>query len=140
MRVLFDTNIVLDVLLDRQPFSIPATSLFIKVERGVIDGFMCATTVTTIHYLSTKVIGKEAAANQVRSLLSLFDIAPVNRPILESAVDSGFDDFEDAVVYESARHSGVQAIVTRDMAGSKRSDLPILSPNELLNMLLTLGS
>ncbi len=51
MRVIFDTNIVLDLLLDRAPFADTATYLFSKVERAEITGFLCATTITTIHYL-----------------------------------------------------------------------------------------
>lgn len=56
MKTLFDTNVILDVLLDREPFSDDASLLLSKVENSEIIGFICAITVTTIHYLATKAL------------------------------------------------------------------------------------
>ncbi len=61
MKVLFDTNIILDVLLDREPFSEPAAHLMCKVEKSEIQVFLCATTITTIYYLISKILGNNAA-------------------------------------------------------------------------------
>ena len=135
MRVLFDTDVVLDLLLDRQPFSAPAADLFSRVERGELRGYLCATTVTTVHYLAAKVIGTKRARAEVRRLLTLFEVAPVNRPILEAALAGAFADFEDAVIYEAARHVDAQAIVTRNTRDFKQSVIPIHPPSELLHML-----
>ena len=101
MRILFDTNVVLDVLLDRKPFSLASAKLFSKVESGELSGYVCATTITTIHYLARKAIGLESAAQEIEKLMKLFEIAPVNRAVLDSALSSGFSDFEDAVIHES---------------------------------------
>jgi len=138
MNILFDTNVVLDVMLDRTPFSAPAGHLLSLVEQGEISGLICATTVTTIHYLATKIVGKEQTQNQIRNLMILFDIAPVNRPVIEDALKSKFSDFEDAVIYQSASHAGAEAIVTRDIKGFKKTKLPIYSPTEMLIILDTI--
>jgi len=138
MNILFDTNVVLDVMLDRTPFSAPASHLLSLVEQGEISGFICATTVTTIHYLATKILGTEQTRNQIKNLITLFDIAPVNRPVIDDALKSKFSDFEDAVIYQSARHVGAEAIVTRDIKGFKKSKLPIYSPTEMLKILDTI--
>ncbi len=114
MKIIFDTNVVLDVLLDREPFSTAAALLFSKVERGELSGFLCATTITT---------------------LTLFEIAPVNRAVLEGALKSNFADFEDSVIHEAALHIAVQALVTRDSNGFKRAKIPVYSPDELLRIL-----
>lgn len=135
MRILFDTNVVLDVLLDREPFSSTSARLFSKVEAGEISGYVCATTITTIHYLARKVIGIDSAIEEIKKLMKLFEIAPVNRAVLASAVSSGFNDFEDAVINESAVHKEVQGIVTRDLTGFKKSNIQVYSPEELLLML-----
>lgn len=135
MNILFDTNVILDVMLDREPFSEPASQLLSLVERGDVTGFICATTVTTIHYLSTKVLGRNESQTQIRNLMTLFAIAPVNRTVLEDALESKFSDFEDAVIYQAASHSGAEAIVTRDPKGFKQSLLPVYSPDELLKIL-----
>jgi predicted nucleic acid-binding protein len=135
MNILFDTNVVLDVMLDRTPFSEPASHLLSVVERGTLTGFICATTVTTIHYLATKILGKDKAQNQIKNLITLFEIASVNRTVIEDAFKSKFSDFEDSVVYQSACHAGAGAIVTRDPKGFKKSQLPVYSPLELLKIL-----
>ncbi len=135
MRILFDTNVVLDVLLDREPFSSTSAKLFSKVESGEIAGYVCATTITTIHYLARKVIGVDSAMEEIVKLMQLFEVAPVNHAVLDSAILSGFTDFEDAVVHESAIYKEVQGIVTRDLNGFKKSKIQVYSPEELLLML-----
>jgi len=73
MKILFDTNFILDVLIDRKPFSEAASQLLSLVERGEVSGIICATTVTTIHYLSTKILGKNKSQHQIANLISLFE-------------------------------------------------------------------
>ena len=135
MRLLFDTNVILDVLLDREPFSTTAAQLFSQVETGDLSGYICATTVTTVHYLASKAAGPVRAKKEIMKLLALFEIAPVNRPVLEAALTSHFVDFEDAVVHEAAIQVGAQGIVTRDIPGFKQAKIHIYSPEELSGML-----
>jgi predicted nucleic acid-binding protein len=135
LRVLFDTDVMLDLLLDRQPFSAPAANLFSRLERGGIRGYFCATTMTTIHYLAAKVVGTKRARTEVRRLLRLFEVVPVNRSVLEAALTGEFADFEDAVIYKAARHVDAQAIVTRNTRNFKHSAIPIHSPSEMLHLL-----
>jgi predicted nucleic acid-binding protein len=122
---------VLDLLLDREPFAASAAALFSRVEAGEIVGYVCATTITTIHYLASKVVGTKPAVLAIHKLLSIFEVAPVDRPALEAALESTLADFEDAVLYETARQVHAQAIVTRDPAAFKRASLPVYSPREL---------
>lgn len=132
MKVLFDTNVVLDVLLAREPHAASAAQLFALVERGEMQGCVCATTVTTIHYLAARAVGPKAAHKHVRQLLSLLDVASVTGEVVTSALDLGFPDFEDAVVHEAARAFSAAAIVTRNAKDFTKASLPILSPVELL--------
>ena len=134
MRLLFDTNVVLDVLLDREPFSTRMAFLFSKVEKGELSGYLCATTITTIHYLASKAVGANEAKAEIGKLLNLFEIAPVNRPVLEAALQSKFPDFEDAVVHEAAQHVGAHGIVTRDVRGFKQATISVYSPEELIQI------
>ncbi len=139
MKVLFDTNIVLDVLLDRDPFSEHASYLMSKVERSEIDGFLCATTITTIHYLLSKYLNKEKSIKSISSIMALFEIASVNRLVIENALISKFTDFEDSVLHESARHAGVEYIITRNIKDFNKSQIPVYTPTEFLSMLESLG-
>ncbi|OAQ20232.1 type II toxin-antitoxin system VapC family toxin [Thermosulfurimonas dismutans] len=135
MKIFFDTNVILDVLLDREPFVEDAFHLLAKVERSEVTGVICATTVTTIYYLVSKSLGIKEATRHIKTLLSIFEIAPVNRAVLEEAIDSRFSDFEDAILHASALTVGADCIVTRDFSGFKKSKIPVYTPNELLSIL-----
>lgn len=135
MRVLVDTNVVLDVLLDRPPFAKDAAVIFAHVERSGIEGYLCATTVTTIDYLLGRALPAAKASASLRSLMDLFEIAPVNRPVLEGALRSGISDFEDAVLEQSARLVSADAITTRNLQDFKRSSVNVYDPRELIAVL-----
>lgn len=133
MRVLVDTNVVLDVLLNRQPFAQDAAEVFALIETSVIKGFLCATTVTTVDYLLSQTLTSVKARQALKKLLDLFEIAPVNRPVLEQALDSKLSDFEDAVLEQSAILAAVDVITTRNIKDFRKSSLSVLDPAELLS-------
>lgn len=135
MKILLDTNIVLDLLMDRMPFADAAAELFSKVEDGSATGYLCGTTITTVYYLAAKVVGTPKAQEEIKKLLSLFEVAPVNRHVLQSALAAGFADFEDAVIHEAARHVGAEAIVTRNQKDFKKSKIPVYSAEEMVKVL-----
>ena len=66
MRILFDTNVLLDVMLDREPHAETSAEILSRVESGDLTGCICATTVTTIHYLAARAVGSEQALVEVR--------------------------------------------------------------------------
>jgi predicted nucleic acid-binding protein len=132
VKVLFDTNVVLDHLLEREPFVDAAEQLLSLVDSGRIDGVICSTTATTIHYLASKAVGAPTAMEYLRKLLAIFDVACVDREVLLGALDAGFSDFEDAVLHEAACNIGAAAIVTRNGEDFVKSSLPVFDPVELL--------
>ncbi len=133
MKVLFDTNVLLDVLLEREPFVQVATKLVAAVDNGRIEGSICATAVTTLYYIGAKDLGRMRAHEQVRTLLSVFEVAPVDRDVLQRALaDDGFGDYEDAVAHEAAQAAGVSAIVTRNGRDFAKATIPVFEPLELL--------
>lgn len=117
MKVLIDTSVVLDVILNRQPFRESSSQVPAMAERGEMVRVLGATTLTTLFYLIAKVSGKDAARSVIRDLIGLFEIAAVDREILKNTVDSDLADFEDAVLCEVGTACDVDAIVTRDPAG-----------------------
>lgn len=128
---MFDTNVVLDALLDREPWAGAAVGLFDKVESGDLVGCLGATTVTTIHYIARRNVGTRAADTMMQDLLRLFEVAPVNKAVLEGAFALGFGDFEDAVLHEAGRAVGTDAIVTRDASGFSTATLRVYDPDTL---------
>jgi predicted nucleic acid-binding protein len=132
VKVLFDTNVILDVLLEREPHVGTAARLFSLVDNGDLDGSICATTATTVFYIAERSFGPKRAQSLVRDLLGLFDVATVDRDVLTRAIALDFADFEDAVLHEAASVGGMAAIVTRDRPGFANATLPIFDPHELL--------
>lgn len=131
MKILFDTDVVLDVLLDRTPFAETGLLLFDRVEQKAIQGYLCATTITNIYYIARPRVGKSVALNRIRELLGIFEIALVNGSVLEMAVEGNFSDFEDGVLYESARRVGAEFIVTRNASDFENAEIPVYSPDDL---------
>ncbi len=131
MRILFDTNIILDVLLNRKEFIEISANLVGMVENKNIDGYLCATTITTLDYLISKAINRKQAKIEIQKLLALFKIADVNSIVLKLSINSDFNDFEDAVQYYSGEYSEVEGLVTRNTKDYRNTDLPIYSPDEL---------
>lgn len=135
MKILLDTNIVLDLLMDRAPHADAASELFSQVENGNVTGYLCATTVTTVWYLVAKAVGAGQAQVEIGKLLSMFEVAPVARQVLESALDAGFEDFEDAVLHEAACHVGADAIVTRNRKDFRGARIPVNTAEEMVGIL-----
>ena len=133
MRVLFDANVLLDVLLEREPHVEVAEKLVALVDNRRIEGFVCATVATTLYDVGAKALGRRAVIEHLRTLLGLFEVAAVDGDVLQRALTmDGFADYEDAVVHEAAHSVGCQAIVTRDATGFAKATMPVLQPLELL--------
>ncbi len=135
MKILFDTNVILDVMLLREPFFKKASLLIAEAEQKKIEGFVCATTVTTIYYLVEKVKDHKEASIQIENILNIFNVTEINRSVLESALHSRFLDFEYSVIHESARKNGIEGIVTRNRKDFEFSKIPVYDPDELLRLL-----
>lgn len=132
MKILLDTNIVLDLLLEREPFCNEAKDIFTMCELNKISGFLCATSITTIYYLISKSVDKSKAAEIIDKLLQLFNIADVNKNILIKSLKNNGKDFEDSVIYTSAEYFNIDVIITRDKKGFKQSNIKVLKPSDFL--------
>jgi hypothetical protein len=108
-------------------------------ESGRIRGFVCATAVTTIHYLGRKDGTNARAEKLVRNLLSILEVAAAHRAVLEGALESRFPDFDDAVAHEAGRLAGVDATTTRNVRDFRRARIPVYAPRELLEVLHATG-
>ncbi|MGD1700932.1 PIN domain-containing protein [Dapis sp. BLCC M229] len=136
MRVLIDTNIVLDFVLEREPFLNDANALFEALRLQQIEGYVTATTLTNIFYIVRKQTKSfERAREAVAMTLALMEICDVNRNILETAFASNLKDFEDGVQLACAYAENVDAIVTRNADDFAGASLPILSVQQLFEQM-----
>ena len=132
MKVLLDTNVVLDVLLDRKPHVADSARIFRLVEEGKVSGLLCATTLTTLDVLLTQSLGRSDSRPVLARLLRLFDIAPVTRAVIEGALRRAMTDFEDAVLVHAARQAGADAVITRNPKDFAKATCPIFDPRQFL--------
>jgi predicted nucleic acid-binding protein len=134
-RILLDTNVVLDVLLDRRPHVDASAAAWAAVETGVSEGMLAAHAVTTIHYLIRKEMGSAKAARTVSAILRVFAVAAVDGSVIREALQLPVTDFEDAVTAAAARLAGCEFIVTRDPKGFRGSPVRFLTPEAVLPLL-----
>jgi predicted nucleic acid-binding protein len=126
--VLVDTNVVLDVLLDREPFAEASRRLWAAVETGAAPGLLAAHTLTTVHYLVTEARGSRVARDVITLLIRVFEIAAVDGAVAKRALELEFADFEDAVAAAAAEAAGCELIATRNTKDFKRSPVAAVDP------------
>jgi predicted nucleic acid-binding protein len=127
-RVLVDVNVILDVLLARQPHAVASRTIWAAIELRRAEGFLAAHAVTTIDYLIRKELGAARSRRAMRALLRVFTVAPVDHAIIQRALDSDGADFEDSVTSAAAAAAGCDLIVTRDPKGFRASPVPVFTP------------
>ena len=135
MKLLLDINVLLDVLLQRDPLAEPAANLLTRIERGEAEGFIAGHTLTTIHYVVSRARDRQLAAAAVTDLLRFMEVIPVEKMDFSQALVLPMEDFEDAVQAAAALKIGVDYIVTRDEKGFGRLSIPSLNSGEILSLL-----
>ncbi|MEJ2212189.1 MAG: PIN domain-containing protein [Anaerolineae bacterium] len=135
LRVLFDLNVILDVLQRREPFYAASAQVLASAETGELEGWVAAHSITTLFYLLAKDRSPQLARVAIGDLLSILSVAGVDGDIIEQALGLPYSDFEDAVQMMAAVHAGADYLVTRNLADYREGPLPALQPAELLALL-----
>jgi predicted nucleic acid-binding protein len=131
MKVLLDTNIVLDVLLKRFPFYQDSFKIFQLVDQERIHGCLSASSITDIFYLLRKDRHNPGEVYQIMDeLTAFFSVIPVSETTISGALALRWKDFEDAVQFMTARENGVTHIITRNKADYETCNIPCVSPVE----------
>jgi predicted nucleic acid-binding protein len=135
MRVLLDTNVLLDSLLQRVPWNLEADEILRQAQPGVLDLAVTALSLANLFYVGRRVVGTAQARVDVRRVAQTFDILPVDRSTILQADAFMGSDFEDNIQIAAAASAGLDAIVTRDLSGFASSPIPVWSAAELLSRL-----
>jgi predicted nucleic acid-binding protein len=135
-RILFDTNIVLDVLLDRKPHVEASAAAWAAVEKGLTEGALAAHAVTTIHDVVRKENGNAQAKRVVSEILRVFEVAAVHAAVIQEALQLPISDFEDALTAAAARAAGCECVVTRNPRGFRGSPVRCLTPEAVAPLLV----
>jgi len=133
MKILIDTNIVLDVLLKRHPFYQDSFVIFKLIEQQRINGFLSASCITDIFYLLKKSMKNSVDVYPIMDELTrLFTVAPVNETTVADALALRWKDFEDAIQFIVAKEGSIDFIITRNTVDYKIQDIPCMTPAEFI--------
>jgi len=135
MRVLLDTNVILDFLLDREPFSEAASEVWQAVQQGRAEGYVSPITPVNVFYIARKMKGAEYARRLVVGLLAVCQACPLDAATMQLALKLPLADYEDAVQLAGALAYQLDAIITRDPNDFAGASLPIYSPVDFLTEL-----
>jgi len=131
MKVLIDTNVILDFVLNRVPFAADATAIFQHIEQQTFSAVVSASAVTDIFYLLQK--EKVDAFAFLKDFLTAVDVLGVDKSIIMYALYSGWTDFEDAVQAQVAIENNIDAVITRNTKDYRRlKEIQVLTPTGLL--------
>jgi predicted nucleic-acid-binding protein len=133
-QVLFDSDVLIDVLAQRQPFVTASAQALNRVTQPEVQGFVSGHAVTNIFYILRRQVGNATARELISRLLQHLQVASVTDEIIQAALQSSITDFEDAVTSEVAKAAGVEVIVTRNTPDFVASDIPAVLPEEFLAM------
>jgi predicted nucleic acid-binding protein len=139
MKVLLDTNVILDLLLRRNPWVAEAEVIREASLDGRLEAYVSASTITDIYYISRRLVGRDTATQVVGRCITLLRILPIDRETIWEAYSLPFADFEDALQATAAARNQVERIVSRDAIGFGNSPVPVIPPADLVNQLRAAG-
>ena len=133
---LLDTNVVIDFLTDRRPFSLVAAELFDYSEKGKVKLYLTAVSYNNTYYIVKKLSSHKETIKILKELEALTETVDTTKEAIRQALDSEFKDFEDAIQYFTARtNKKLDAIITRNVSDFKLSKISILSPEEAVGLI-----
>lgn len=131
-KVLFDTNVILDIALKRLPHFEFAVELFSLIDKKKISGHVTATTITDIYYISKKEKGHKIAINFISNLVDIVEIIGIDRDVILKALKSDMIDFEDSIQFTAAEFSELDSLITRNVKDFVNSSIKIYTPADYL--------
>ncbi|NQE33315.1 hypothetical protein E5S67_01034 [Microcoleus sp. IPMA8] len=132
VKILLDTNIILDIALERQPFFGESEQVLSLVEQGEVEGYISASTFSDLYYIIRKAKGRDSTLEFLRYIATFCQVATVDNSVISMALTCNFKDFEDAIQYSSAVINLIDAIVTRNPRDFPVTIPRIVTPNQLI--------
>ncbi|MBE6028682.1 MAG: PIN domain-containing protein [Clostridiales bacterium] len=133
MRILIDTNVILDVLFEREPFAADSITVLHMCEDGVAEAVVSAKTVSDVYdFLKTSLQNEEKSHSIMRKLMGIATICSLDVQQLETALDMNNDDFGDALQAACAKAEGCKLIISRDKKHFQGTGVKCLTPEEFV--------
>jgi predicted nucleic acid-binding protein len=136
MNILIDTNVALDILLNRQPWYYNAALIFSLSRLKFVKSYISASSITDIFYITRKERGKIAAKEAVKRILRVFYPATVTDRNIYQALELEWEDFEDSVQYTVGKELSVDYIVTRNTGNFSLSSIETVTPEQFIQIVV----
>lgn len=137
IKLFVDSDIILDLLAQREPHYIHAARLFTLIDQNEVMAYTSPIVFANLHYLLKKQTSNLTALKNLRKLKTLMNILSIDERVIEQSLNSEFNDFEDAIQYFTAVNNGITLIITRNKTDYKRSKIDVLTAEEFLKSLET---
>ncbi|MEQ6122046.1 PIN domain-containing protein [Reichenbachiella sp. MALMAid0571] len=134
-RIFIDTNVMLDLLGERNPFYEPIAKIATLAEKKTLTLVVSPISFATVNYFISKFESSKIAKEKLQKFKILSEICPLDQYTIEKGLNSSFNDFEDALQYFSAVDSDCKIIITRNGRDFKKSLLPVMTADEFLSSL-----
>ena len=134
MKLFLDTNIVIDVIANREPFVEDSRIILNLCETGKAEGIISALTLCTISYVLRKFATPGMMRTKLRDLRNILTPIDLSVSLLDKAIASSITDFEDAVQFYTAAYSDADVIITRNIKHFPHDNIPVLTPTEFLTI------
>ena len=136
-RLYLDTNVVLDLLGERELFYDSAAKIATLADKGDIEIVVSTLTYSTVYYLLSRFEDKELVKEKIRKFKVIAETSDLTDKVIDEGLSSKFTDFEDSLQYYCAINKECDILITRNGKDFKESEIPVLSPDEYLNSLKT---
>ena len=128
-----DTDVIIDFITDRQPFSREAAQVFTLIDKKKLKGYTSALCYSNLYYILTKYASHKKVIGMLNELSELLSILKVDDNIIKASLTSDFKDFEDAIQYYTAQENKrIDVIITRNIKDYKKSSLPVMTPETFM--------
>ena len=128
-----DTDVIIDFLIDRKPFSREAAIIFTLIEQKKLKGYASSLTFSNLYYVLRKFESHNKVISKLDSLSKMLTILKVEEQTIKKALASGFPDFEDSIQYFCAiENKKIDVIITRNTKDYKKSDISVMTPGDYL--------
>ena len=135
MTILIDTNVILDILLNRKPWYTNAALIFGLSQQNIIKSYVSASVITDIFYLTQKEHGRSAAKEAIKRILQVFYPATVTDRNIYKALELEWEDFEDSVQYIVGEELSADYIVTRNTKDFSLSSIEAVTPEQFIQVI-----
>lgn len=133
-KLLIDTNVVIDLLAQREPYYNSTSRFFSLASTRELTAYVSSLTIVTTHFIVLRELSESETRKIIRKFKTIAKVLDLKTEFIDLSLDSDFKDFEDAIQYHTAIYNNLDAIITRNKKDFKKSRIPVYTTEEYLEL------